>query len=1044
MGGAASGAAELVLGRYRIEQRPGRDRSIFRAEDIRTGRTVAVYRYRLEPERHQRFLDAARALAGVESANVVAVHDFGIEDDFTYLVTEFVEGVTLAELTAGGDFRLPFTMLAPLAQQVARGLKALHAHGIRHFPDGPNGLLIQPDGTVKINHLRLGRTQERDESHDLDAFGNLLMRLAGPRLSGLGDIPAAFRAVFTDAIGNLCSPDPGFQRLGRDLLLDACSGEVLDALRADRFRYRMLGPVRIPQGDELLDYLQEQALLCMLLLKHGRTVTYNQLTEGLWGQRPPEHPRLLLDTYAAGLRETLGPGVLATTKDGYALHAPPDTIDVNHCEELVARAKSYRDDGDPASARAAVQQALDLWYGDPLDGVPGPAAKAARARLRALRLTLCATRAELDLELGHFEQAAQDLDELLRTHPERADFRRLHILALKEQGRVAEAMESYEAYEEARNQQHREPNPTLQALYRELHTAPERGRATIVAEFTDPGEHRLAHSVLGRSLTWLLSLTEMAPNQYEVLARDNGYLVVTEPEASVLPVLSAVLRELPGALLELDDPPKVRVTFWHTAQFARADRPTTQPDIQAALEHSAADIMVVLSPVLHQELMRGSASLDPARFLPLHRESDRASADGTAIAWYCPLELPERAPAPEPEERDLIRGPFTTRNVGAISPSAPGRTAIVLSEPGSPLTLLDRDGPYDERPPRPLTTFYEVDLTTHQASYDVPLPSSGGGTFTASVELSWHVADPVAFVRGETADVSGRLLDHFVRDAGRITRRHPLRRTGAAQHAVRDGLRNWPVPGLSVACSVRLAPEGERPVVPQALRSPRALKPVAPTAAEPTRSLVTLLTDAECVLLGFDGPVARLFTTLEKLAGPKGRKVLPAEDTGAGASRVARDLAALLVELRHPDEALSGDRLLPQGMPVTPLEGYANPLDLLRAFAHHRLGTDLRRELDRIEQHSALTARPTPHADALVRTLAATGRGPAIVSDNSHRAVTTYLESRGLIGSATGGVHGRALDLTLLMPHPDCLLRALEQLDASASKPYSSAPPSPS
>jgi DNA-binding SARP family transcriptional activator/beta-phosphoglucomutase-like phosphatase (HAD superfamily) len=1001
LGGAAAGAGGLVLGRYRIEQRPGPFRNIVRAEDIRSGQTVAVYRYHLQPERHQRFLDAARALAGVESANVVAVLDFGIEDDVTYLVTEFVAGITLAELIAESDFRLPFTMLAPLAQQVAQGLKAVHAHGIAHFPHRPNGLLIQPDGTVKINHLALGRIQARDESHDLDAFGSLLMRLAGPRFSGLADVPAAFQAVFTDAVGSLCSPDLDSQRHGRDLFLDASFGEVLDGVRADRYRYRLLGLVRIHQGDRLLpvNSPEEQALLCMLLLKHGRTVTYSQLTEGLWGQRPPEHPRLLLSTYASRLRKTLGPGLLATTEDGYALHAQPDTIDVNHCEELIAQARSHRDSGDPAAARAAVQQALDLWLGDPLAGVPGPAAKAARTRLRALRLTLCATRAELDLELGNFERATSDLAELLRDHPEREDFRRLHILALRDQGRIAEAIESYETYEEHRNQQHSEPNPTLLALYHELRTAPERGRATIVAEFTDRGEHRLAHSALGRALTWLLSLTELAPNQYEVLARDNGYLVITEPEASVLPVLIAVLRELPSALMELEDPPKVRVTFWHTAQFARADRPTTQPDIQAALEHSTADITVILSPVLQQELMRGSTFLLPARFLPLHRES----ADGTAIAWYCPLDLPERAPDPEPEERDLVRGPFTTRAFGAVRPPEPGRTAIVLSQPDGRLTLLDRD-----RPPGPLATFYEVDLTTHQASHEVSLPSSRGDTFAASVELSWHVDDPVAFVRGETAGVSRRLLDHFVSEAGRITRRHPVRRVGAVQHAVRDGLRRWPVPGLSVACSVRLTPEGE----PQS--ASRATMPVAPAAAGTPRSMTNILDNAEFVLLGFDDPLTKMYT-------------------GAEAAQAVHDLATRLVELRGPDEALSGKPLRKQGISAAPVEMYPNPLSLLRELADHRLAADLLRELDRIEEHAALKAWPNSYVRHILRTLSATGRGPAIVTDFSAHAVTTFLTRRGLKTSVPGGIHARSGDLTKLMPNPDCLLRALDHLGTSES-----------
>ena len=123
------------------------------------------------------------------------------------------------------------------------------------------------------------------------------------------------------------------------------------------------------------------------------------------------------------------------------------------------------------TARDTVERALDLWYGEPLDGVPGPAAEATRTRLRALRLSLHVTRAELDLELGHFEQAATDLDDLLRAHPKHEGFRLLHILALKNQGRIAEAIESYETYEEFQDRQYSEPNPTMLELHRELRAA---------------------------------------------------------------------------------------------------------------------------------------------------------------------------------------------------------------------------------------------------------------------------------------------------------------------------------------------------------------------------------------------------------------------------------------------------------------------------------------------------------------------------------------------------------------------------------------------
>lgn len=104
------------------------------------------------------------------------------------------------------------------------------------------------------------------------------------------------------------------------------------------------------------------------------------------------------------------------------------------------------------------------------------------------------------------------------------------------------------------------------------------------------------HNVVGRTLSWLLALSDMAPNEYELLSRDKGYLVITEPETSVLTTLNAVLRELPGALLELEDPPKLRVTFWHTPQFTRADRTTTPRDLLPAFVASDADVVVLLSP----------------------------------------------------------------------------------------------------------------------------------------------------------------------------------------------------------------------------------------------------------------------------------------------------------------------------------------------------------------------------------------------------------------------------------------------------------------
>ncbi|MEV8032953.1 SAV_2336 N-terminal domain-related protein [Streptomyces sp. NPDC086182] len=812
-GGAPPRTGGLVLGRYRLVRRLGRGRQLMLAEDTRSGRKVVVHTY--APSAHERFLEDAGALAGVGHPNVLTVHDFGVEENVPYLVTEFTEGLTVAELTAEGGFALPFSLLASLAQQLARGLRAVHERGVTHGRLTPNGLIVRPDGGLKITRFALGTGRDSDPSHDLHDFGHLLRELTNGTGGGeLNAVPGEFRALLFDILNPLTSSDPQAQRRGMDLFFTPSFARALEAAEAARHRYRILGRVRITRGDRTVRTLspRQQALVCMLLQRRGRPVTHTELTEGLWEGRPPQRAARLLSMEAAAVREALGPGVLARTADGYALYADPDCVDLALCEALVARSKTHRDAGDPQAAAECVRQALDLWAGDPVDGVPGPAAETTRGRLRALRLTLCATRAELDLETGDFRRAASDLGELLRSHPQREDFRRLHILALKGQGRVAEAVESYRAYENL--QAPGEPNPALLELYRELRAAPEHGSPIIAVEYAaDSAEDPHTHSVLGRTLAWLLSLSDMTPNEYELLGRDNGYVVITEPTASVLTALNVVLRELPGALLELDEPPRIRVTFWHTALFARAGSPTVPPDLRPDLDRPEADIMVVLSPVLHEELTAGGGTPSAAgRFRPLHR---RPSADGPVVAWYCALDLPERVPELEPVRRDLVRGPFTTRDLTRLRGAEQGRTAVVHTDPDTSLTLLDLDRPRGKRPPRSLITYYEVDLTAHGAAHELNLPSSGRSSFAASVELSWHVDDPVAFVRGETHDVSRLLLDHLLKEAGRITRRHPLRRAGAAQRAVHEGLRRWPVPGLSVACSVRLResapPSGPRP-----------------------------------------------------------------------------------------------------------------------------------------------------------------------------------------------------------------------------------------
>ncbi|MFE1942735.1 SAV_2336 N-terminal domain-related protein [Streptomyces massasporeus] len=493
---------------------------------------------------------------------------------------------------------------------------------------------------------------------------------------------------------------------------------------------------------------------------------------------------------------------------------------------------------------------------------------------------------------------------------------------------------------------------------------------TILFEADDLTGHPEARITLEYAVHEMLSRGALAPHRFDVRVRGNGYDVHTEPGTYLLPVLVAVLRGLPEVLTGLVDPPPLTVTFW--------DRPVPPPEPPPV----PADIRVIVSPAVYEQFAASSAAQGPQRFQPLYQDG---ASDTPPVAWYCPL---SPATTPEPEARDLVRGPFITRDLRRLGIPAPGRTAVVHTRPDGPLTLLNPARPHGDGKPR-LVTYYEVDLTTHQAHHRVSLPSSGKGVFAAAVELSWHVEDPVAFVRAEVGRVSEPLLGHLLEEAARITRRHPLRRAGAAQRAVNAGLNRWPVPGLSVTASVQLDREGA------ALPEPQG-------AAPAQLPLPRLLGEAETVLVGFDGPMTRLFSA-------------------SAAREAVLGLLALVDEHRDARHSLPG----------AVRETFAHPLDVLRAFAQDPLGPLLRARLDEIELRAVPHAPATHNSAPLVRTLHASGRRVCVITDVCAEAVPRYLRPYGALPLA--GVHGRAEDLALLTPHPDCMLRALDACEGSAA-----------
>ncbi|KAB8164229.1 AfsR family transcriptional regulator [Streptomyces sp. 3MP-14] len=212
-------------------------------------------------------------------------------------------------------------------------------------------------------------------------------------------------------------------------------------------RFAVLGPVRAWQGEQLLPpgSPQQRALLAALLLRRGRPASATELVDALWDE-PPQQAIAALRTYASRLRKSFGAraSVLVSQSGGYALRlGPRDELDLDEVSRLGAAAEKAAGSGDLTQAHELYGEAVDLWDGEALAGLPGPEAEMQRTRLAEQLLTLREQRLDIGLQAGLHADAVAELTALSAAHPLRERLRELLMLALYRSGRQAEALAVY-------------------------------------------------------------------------------------------------------------------------------------------------------------------------------------------------------------------------------------------------------------------------------------------------------------------------------------------------------------------------------------------------------------------------------------------------------------------------------------------------------------------------------------------------------------------------------------------------------------------------
>src|SRR5215469_10621957 len=181
---------------------------------------------------------------------------------------------------------------------------------------------------------------------------------------------------------------------------------------------RVLGPIVLVAERHIRDIggPRQRTVLAMLALNANRVTPVERLIDAVWDDSPPSTARGQIQICISALRklfDDVGKQRAITTRPpGYLLELATGELDSEQFENLVRTGKQHAEEGRAADAAATLREALALWRGHALAGVPSDLVQRGAAVLEGRRMAVLEERIRLDLGLARHEDVCGELQAL--------------------------------------------------------------------------------------------------------------------------------------------------------------------------------------------------------------------------------------------------------------------------------------------------------------------------------------------------------------------------------------------------------------------------------------------------------------------------------------------------------------------------------------------------------------------------------------------------------------------------------------------------------